>query len=609
MVYFKLFQSKTTSDGEDRYNFKDSTERNTIYPLTYLNNISGMSDEEKAMRSLPNIHLGDGVKFSIEINKKKLVYFDGTLANDYNILNKYNYIVLNADGKFIYCFINDIQINGSVVVFDVETDILTTELPKNVLNGLKNAKIERRHQNRFYEYETGKLSYDVRVGSKLNKPEDFLKGNESMYCRRVFKADEYTGEDKYFKGWKVYIVQYGKTFNYYVYPYPATTLEVNNEEIDDPELIFADGGTQDYKATSIQVVKTLPVNGYTITKSGSTYIMDITLADIQVETVEGSKLLNLTNYEIENGDEKVLNIDLFDVLSTETIRTLPENVNDNMEPKLYLKDARKFNYIAGSQNLEFSIFDTSSNEINIKSFISLVPFKQKERLRINGAINGVDVDCLLSHSNFSGNILKTEVLDLPQTTDAYKEYMRNNANAYLTGLAIPAISAGAGLALGAMTGGVGAAMIGGTVISQATNAANFAANMSNLKRQPDQLKNAGNDGIFALRTDTVKDYIEDWIIDDNLKNSFKEHLKLYGYADGERYTITNLNDFLIRSRYNYLKFDDDNLVDKLNMVRNKAYKQAIADLLNKGIRLWEITNDIATTFKNEDAVNNKEKYL
>lgn len=619
MIYFKLFktnaQNPSLSQNGDvnMFYFKNDNERETIYPRTFLNSINTLTDERKLQVRASNFNYGDGVNATLEVSKKQLEGDIHNLTSDFKILNSFNYCVIFDDLEglqpYTYYFINSVKINGNKVIFNLYNDVLTTNL--EVLQNKRGIRVDRMHQNRFYQVDTDAFEYDFRPNSKLKKNEKYLQGFvNSQYIERIQKIDFEQGAGKDFKSWVLYTVQNGSTFSYFAYPYVGGTvyLKIGENgtpvELDDPSSLFDKGGTQDWKTVSIQTVKYLPCDGsYTITKSGTNYTITTTTASVLNSTVEGYKLLEIVDF----CKEKIANFDVFDILGDEDIIFHASDINDNLEPKIYTKDVKKYTYISGSQRLDFSLFDTTTDEIDAISNVSMDLGTYKERINLRGTRYGNQIDCLMSKSRFSGVILKNEVLELPQTTDAYIEFKRNNKNSAITGLAIPLASSVASMGLGIATGGLTAGMAGQQVINQAANIANYACQMDNLRAQPDQIKNSGNDAQFALKYDEVKDYVECWTVENYVQNDFKEYLKSFGYNDGTIHNITTLDTLFTRSVYNYFKTDSD-ISSKLTNYNGQVAKE-ISKVLQNGVRFWYVNNETKTKIGQLDQFNNKEKYF
>lgn len=189
--------------------------------------------------------------------------------------------------------------------------------------------------------------------------------------------------------------------------------------------------------------------------------------------------------------------------------------------------------------------------------------------------------------------------DMPYDIDAYKQAMATSRNSMITGMLTNTASAGVGVVGSIATGNVlGATKSGVDLISTPLN---YAAKVEDLKNTPNTMASNGSSMIYFLDKYNLETkyvtyempYYEKEIVFDYYYNNGYRIDKMQWYNPS--YIIEQIQgmdyeqDYILsRKLFNYLKTNDDSLIEKMNFEAPLPVKQTIASIFQKGTKIWTL---------------------
>ena len=206
--------------------------------------------------------------------------------------------------------------------------------------------------------------------------------------------------------------------------------------------------------------------------------------------------------------------------------------------------------------------------------------------------NDGKLDCLINDKD----------MQLPLTSDAYKNYIMNNSTQIKTSQAVNVVNtvtgviggvvsgASSGALLGTKLGGVKGAVIGGAIgglsplFNGFTNHFQQLAKQKDLQEIPESVRSMGNNVAFDMidHNNQVLHYFMS--VDERTRNILADFWHMYGYACKE-VKIPNLRS---RYYYNFIKTNGCNItgnIDNHDLTR-------IKEIFDNGITIWHYREDV-----------------
>ena len=207
---------------------------------------------------------------------------------------------------------------------------------------------------------------------------------------------------------------------------------------------------------------------------------------------------------------------------------------------------------------------------------------------------GVYVSEYLGNTPELRQVVNTAIGQLPQTTDAYLNFLQTQKASFDTGMnqiyergAMNLLSSAAqGAAQGAAGGPWGA--VAGAVAGAAQSARQTAmqvemqqARIQDIKNTPDSMKKPGVDIKFEYITAYKGICITKYNISEAYQKRVSNYFKLYGYTIND--FITDFDTFLdTREVFNYIQTTSSRVEGKINV----QHIQALEQIYDHGVRLW-----------------------
>jgi hypothetical protein len=226
-----------------------------------------------------------------------------------------------------------------------------------------------------------------------------------------------------------------------------------------------------------------------------------------------------------------------------------------------------------------------------------------------------------SNKDYNKALVGNNLYEFVVKKDKFADYVANHSNYLLTGLAIPTIS-GVAKTSAQIAGGDARAV--GSGIETIANIANFFLTMNDLDRAPDTIKATGNNILtdFSLKVnlgikvngyqmtveqqDMAFDYFYERgyrIMRESVWRKANDSSFPTGYLPGD--ALFN------RSRFNYIKLNDDELLRKLLNFNTPIMPKArdmIVNVLNRGVRMIESSATASTTIANFNTTTENMEY-
>lgn len=229
----------------------------------------------------------------------------------------------------------------------------------------------------------------------------------------------------------------------------------------------------------------------------------------------------------------------------------------------------------------------------------------------------------------------TKSYQLPSNVNTYQDFIQKNSASINAGLAVKEVSGfsaiigGAlGVAFGGAMGKVGGAMgIVGGIEAMGSGVANYVSKIKDAKDTPDSYKQPSANPYYD---ETMGNYTGTEFFKVKMIDSEREMVFDYYYNNGyqvNRMCIWNpsvtgttydasYNAILNRKLFNYVKLNDDSLIDKMYFLRGippQIVKNKICELLTKGCKIWlfEGQNEIDgwTAYYLTESQENPERYF
>lgn len=211
------------------------------------------------------------------------------------------------------------------------------------------------------------------------------------------------------------------------------------------------------------------------------------------------------------------------------------------------------------------------------NYVSSITDSYKIRYYIENYNNSPDAKnyCYISQSNN----------ELPLINDAWKSYVQNRRTSAITGLFVNTFEGIAKTGAFALAGMpvAGVASSAGVI----GNIINFIGQEQQIKKIPDNIKQYGNNGNFAIVDDNIFPRITLYAIQDQFKNVIYLFFQKYGYKCNE----SKVPDTQSRYYYNYIQTTGCEIESNID----QEYMDLIKRIYDKGITIWHYRD--SSTFK------------
>jgi hypothetical protein len=284
--------------------------------------------------------------------------------------------------------------------------------------------------------------------------------------------------------------------------------------------------------------------------------------------------------------------------------------NFNYEPKLWMSPYYRFNYhhkfdTAKSLNPAY----VRRNKISMNIIDSVLAHEQKTTIEILPETPTTSQYINEKETNrASTEVNSYEVLT---ASNKYAEYIANHKNHLISGIAQPVITQlGVGAGISAMTGNPMPIISAG--ISAGATTFSHLSKLSDLNASPDTIRNTGNNVLHDINIERANLGIRTYNTELQLreKDQVLDYYYMYGYRINMYKTWENQSAFnekaiFTRSRFNYIKTNDNEIASKMKcyLPISMKLKQKIQQILNNGIRLINSGETATITNNNAKLVN------
>lgn len=501
----------------------------------------------------------------------------------------YRNTILN---KWFYCFITRKEyINESTTMLYIQTDVMQTFMfDYNIINSF----IVREHQDRWV-YNSQTQTYtpkfnlqqeNLNIGDtyKYIKTQILAKdGNPNFLAKQVkwlvfFESTDPKNIDNYcFNPYNIYVVPFvsdlsqifslqGDSTAYRL----ATANEAYIHFLDSPGILGA------------YITPALP---YGISVD-SNYNVNIDTTKLTAEAISWSLSVEgpvVFAIKIKNSNFNYIDNDL-------TYRSLNKSFWLEYTPNLQITAVSSINNESKLFTYPYMYYELTDfqsepciyyNEYMPDSFnlnyVASLSDSFKIRYYIENYNNSPDAKnyCYISQSNN----------ELPLINDAWKSYVQNRRTSAITGLFVNTFeglvkTGAAAMSDMSFTGAATSAGVIGNII-------NFIGQEQQIKKIPDNIKQYGNNGNFAIVDDNIFPRITLYSIQDQFKNVIYLFFQKYGYKCNE----SKVPDTQSRYYYNYIQTTGCEIESNID----QEYMDLIKRIYDKGITIWHYRD--SSTFK------------
>jgi hypothetical protein len=234
------------------------------------------------------------------------------------------------------------------------------------------------------------------------------------------------------------------------------------------------------------------------------------------------------------------------------------------------------------------------------------------------------VDNMFYNQNrlLNNGLVGNNLYEFPLQKDRFAEYVSQHSNYLLSGLALPMAESAVSTIANASVGNVGGAVRSG--VSGLSGALSFGLQLQDLQRTPDTIKSTGNNILHDIASNNdLKLKISTYVLWTKQQDSVFDYFYERGYRimresvwrkanDSSFPTGYNAYDALFnRSRFNYIKLNDDELLRKLlnfNTPLMPKARDMIVEVLTRGVRMIESSATASTTIANFNTTTENMEY-
>lgn len=503
----------------------------------------------------------------------------------------YRNTILN---KWFYCFITRKEyINESTTMLYIQTDVMQTFMfDYSIINSF----IVREHQDRWV-YNSQTQTYTP----KFNLQQENLNiGDTYKYITTQILAKD--GDVNFLDKQVKWLVFFESTesqnvdnycfnpYNIYVVPFVSNlSQKFSFVESDDAPITYSlatanEAYTHFVDMPSILGAYITPALPYGLTVD-SNYNVHVDTSKLSVQRISWPASTSSVVYAIKiaNSNFNYINYDL-------TYRSLNKSAWLEYSPNLQItaessinNESKLFTY----PYIYYELTDFQSepciyyNEYIPDSFnlnyVSSISDSYKIRYYIENYNNSPDAKnyCYISQSNN----------EIPLINDAWKNYVQTRRTTAITGLFVNTFEGIAKTGAFALAGMpvAGVASSAGVI----GNIINFIGQEQQIKKIPDNIKQYGNNGNFAIVDDNIFPRITLYAIQDQFKNVIYLFFQKYGYKCNE----SKVPDTQSRYYYNYIQTSGCEIEANID----QEYMDLIKGIYDKGITIWHYRD--SNTFK------------
>lgn len=607
------------------------TNNTTIYILkdVYLDydhqiDFDNLEAQYNFFMSKPKLSFTEGFQYIRTNNQIKL-------PKSYDDLFGYNYLMYKNKGKWYYCFIDGKDfISDQVTSITIRTDIIQTYMFDY---SLEQSFVDREHQDRWIR-PIPDIDPSMILPIYNDVQENLNYGNEyNIKSTKELHQDQIkTITDGGVKlGWFLIVsikklTEFGSSYNPVFRTPTPFALYLIPYDINDPDREFkisspylSDGGYGysvdihqflNYWATtddilSISFLPYLPLEftasfdteGNVIIDSGELILAKIRSGGTDESPTYSNDKLSYINANVTDYSSfftKITSIAITEYVSPSNLVFAPEQPNNiNYETKL-----KTYPYYF------LSLTNYQTNPLLLKmEYLPSTILNVRYVQNLGGIIKSkFYVDGYLGdHTGKEQSVINSTVNDLPLKTNAYKQYMMNNKASATTGVALNVGGqlAGAGVAMAgaALTATGAGAPIGipmmlagaGGAVGAATTIGKELVKQQDLKNQPDNVRNQGNNIDFDITDGNLYLKLVEHEITDNFKHIIRTYFMNYGYKCS---TFKKPN---LKSRYyfNYIKTVGANVKGNIdNIILNQ-----LRQIYDNGITFWHYREESTFLFR------------
>jgi hypothetical protein len=359
------------------------------------------------------------------------------------------------------------------------------------------------------------------------------------------------------------------------------------------------------------------------TGSSSSYWGDDTNALLGLITY--SNISDVNANLLNQTEEALLNLPVYNAFNTLPTNTTTKSHNN--EPKLKTAPYYRLELMTGYSPIK---------ELNPIHFVAPTPIGYQLKFEVNDIPTIADqkytyaISKSLANTYYANNLEYNKALvgnnlyEFVVRRDKFADYVANHSNYLLTGLAIPSISGLVNTSLQAVSGNYGRSITSG--IDTVANAVNFFATMNDMERAPDTIKATGNNILhdFSLGinlglklapfrlTAEQREMAFDYFYERGYRIMRESIWKASNDSIPSNLTgFTPYDAIFNRSRFNYIKLNDDELMRKfytLNLPITQKAKTTFVDVLLRGVRMIESSATATTTIANFNTTTENMEY-
>lgn len=519
---------------------------------------------------------------------------DSSIKVGYNIEDLYdvNYVLYKnkTSGKWIYAFINDkVYINEAVTQIIIETDVISTYQFDWTI---KPSFVEREHQNRWYRSGTSYLpvfniqpenlaygdEYEIRAQTDLLGDGLGIKWYLVVSTEKLGDAMS-TDSDSTFPVQKV-----PTPFHYYLIPDDGGIRECRNNAGDvllNAYWFSQNSGLAQFSSVIATVlIPWIPFNftytwnttpPYTqIHQTGSVTSHNITVGGVL------KKIFKVDNAYTNSGSRDIYTWLRYYSFTFPTAFSPGISRDKKYEPKIY---TFPYSYVSLTDHQgEHAVYKYEHFNANSVSLYTTQILSHQPKQRYYFSQYNLDV------SGKNKGLLRAGVNELPVKTDAYENYIMQNKSQMISGLALSAVGTVAGVAVSAVSGGALAPLAIGAAVSSAQQIGSTLAKIQDIKRQPDNVKSAGNNLFFDIAEDN-KLSITEYKVPNQVEETLYDYFHMYGYKCNR----VKSPDLKTRLYFNYIKTIGANITgnfDNKDLIKIKS-------IFNNGVTFWHYRSGYA----------------
>jgi hypothetical protein len=305
------------------------------------------------------------------------------------------------------------------------------------------------------------------------------------------------------------------------------------------------------------------------------------------------------------------------------ITSLPTNTttkSNTREPKMFTAPYRRLEMSTGYSTIK-ELNEIYFADTDLRVEVNDIPTIADQKYSYSIA-KEVENPFYLDNRLLNNGLVGNNLYEFPLQRDRFAEYVSQHSNYLLSGLALPMVESAVSTIGNASIGNIGGAVKSG--VSGLSNALSFGLQLQDLQRTPDTIKSTGNNILHDIASNNdLKLKIARYVLFTTQQDSVFDYFYERGYrimresvwrkADASSFpTGFDAYDALFnRSRFNYIKLNDDELHRKLinaNSPISPKARDMIVDILSRGVRMIESSATASTTLANFNTTTENMEY-